>query len=111
VLVLGELHHVSGQVAQLQVGEAVVAEVLQEAAASGGHDVGAAVAWPGRREQLAAGVEQAGRAATAAAAVLGLRPRRRRNVAATAVGQATCGEKGRSQGNARGNLIVVELQQ
>ena len=39
VLVLGELHHVAGQVAQLQVGEAVVAEVLQQPAASGGHDV------------------------------------------------------------------------
>jgi hypothetical protein len=30
---------VAGQVAQLQVGEAVVAEVLQQPAASGGHDV------------------------------------------------------------------------
>ena len=39
VLVLGELHHVAGQVTQLQVGEAVVAEVLQQPAASRGHDV------------------------------------------------------------------------
>ena len=39
VLVLGKLHHVAGKVAQLQVGEAGVAEVLQQPAASGGHDI------------------------------------------------------------------------
>lgn len=36
MLVLRELHDVVGEVAQLQVGEAVVAEVLQQARAAGG---------------------------------------------------------------------------
>ena len=39
VLVLGELHHVSRQVTELQVGEAVVAEVLQQPATSRRHYV------------------------------------------------------------------------
>lgn len=75
VLVLGELHHVAGQVTQLQVGEAVVAEVLQQAASPAGHDVRAAVAGPRRGEQLAAGAEQAG--GGSCAAILCLRTRRR----------------------------------
>lgn len=90
VLVLGELHHVAGQVAQLKVGETVVAEVLEQAAAAGRHDVRAAVARPRRgREQLTAGAEEAGGTA-ASAAVLGLRPRGRGNVTPAAVGQTTC---------------------
>lgn len=44
VLVLGELHDVAGDLAQLQVGIAIVPEVLQQPAAAGGHDVGHAVA-------------------------------------------------------------------
>lgn len=87
MLVLRKLHHVSRQVAQLQVGETVVPEVLQEAAAAGGHDVGAAVARPGGGEQLAAGVEQTGGAA--GAAVLGLGSGSSRNVTSAAVRQAT----------------------
>ena len=87
MLVLRELHHVSGQVTELEVGEAVVTEVFQQAAASGGHDVRAAVTGARRRKQLATGVEQAGRAA--GAAVLGLCPGGRRDVAPAAVRQAT----------------------
>lgn len=77
----------SGQVAQLEVREAVVSEVFQQAAASGWHDVRAAVAGPRRREQLARGVEQAGRAA--GASVFGLGPGSSRNVTPAAVCQAT----------------------
>ena len=87
VLVLRELHHVSWQVAELEVGEAVVAEIFQQAAATGGHNVRAAVARARWRKQLATGVEQAGRAA--GAAVLGLCSWRCRDVAPAAVRQAT----------------------
>lgn len=44
VLVLAELHDVAGDVPQLQVGVAVVPEVLQQAAAARRHDVRHAVA-------------------------------------------------------------------
>lgn len=87
MLVLGELHHVSRQVAQLEVGEAVVPEVLQQSAAAGRHHVGAAVAGPGRREELAAGVEEAGRPTSVP--VLGLGSGRRRDIASAPVCQAT----------------------
>lgn len=87
MLVLGELHHVSRQVAQLEVGEAVVPEVLQQPAAAGRHHVGAAVAGPGRWEELAAGVEEAGR--PAGVPVLGLSSGRCRDVASTPICQAT----------------------
>lgn len=57
MLVLRELHHVSGQVSELKVWKAVVPEVLQEAAAAGRHHVRAAVAGPRRWEELAAGIK------------------------------------------------------
>lgn len=87
MLVLRELHHVSWQVAELEVGEAVVPEVFQETAAPGWHDVRAAVARPRGRKQLAAGVEQTG--CPTGAAVLGLCSRGCRDVAPTAICQAT----------------------
>lgn len=95
MLVLGELHHVSRQVAQLEVGEAVVPEVLQQPAAAGRHHVGAAVAGPGRWEELAAGVEEAGR--PAGVPVLGLGPGRRRDIASAPVCQATWDHQGREE--------------
>lgn len=97
VLVLGELHDVPCDLAQLQVGVAVVAEVLEQAAASRGHDVGHAIAEPRGREELAAGAEQAG--AAASAAVLRLRPRRRRDVAPAPIGQTTYRKSDKTQGS------------
>lgn len=73
----------SWEVAELKVREAVVSEVFQQPAASGRHDVRTAVARPRRREQLAAGIEEAGGAA--GVPVLGLGSRRRRNITAAAI--------------------------
>lgn len=87
MLVLRELHHVSWEVTELQVGEAVVPEVFQQAAASGRHDIRATVAGPRRREQLAAGIEQTGR--TTGAPVLCLGSRCCGNVTPAAVRQTT----------------------
>lgn len=60
----------SRQIAQLEVREAIVPEILQQPAAAGRHHVGAAVAGPGGRKELAARVEEAGR--PAGVPVLGL---------------------------------------
>lgn len=87
MLVLRKLHHVSRQVTELQVREAVVPEVFQKAAAPRRHDVRAAVTRPRGREQLAAGIEQTGGAARAA--VFGLGSGSSRNVTPAAVCQAT----------------------
>lgn len=87
MLVLRELHHVSWQVAQLEVGEAVVPEVLQQSAAARRHDIGAAIAGPGRWEELAAGVEEAG--CPAGVPVLSLGSRSCRDIASAPIGQAT----------------------
>lgn len=87
MLVLRELHHVSRQVTELEVWEAVVPEVFQQAAASGWHHIRATVAGPRRREQLAAGIEETG--SPAGTPVLGLSSRCCRNVTPAAICQAT----------------------
>lgn len=83
VLVLRELYHVSWEVTKLKVWEAVVSEVFQQPAASRRHDIWTTVAWPRRREQLAAGIEEAGSGAVVS--VLGLSSRSCRNVAPASV--------------------------
>lgn len=87
MLVLRKLHHVSRQVTQLEVGEAVVPEVLQQPAAARRHHVRAAVAGPGWWEELAAGVEEAGRPTSVP--VLSLGPGSCGDVASAPICQAT----------------------
>lgn len=87
MLVLRELHHVSWEVTELKVREAVVSEVFQQPAASRRHDIRTAVARPRRGEQLATGIEETG--GTARVSVLGLGSRRRRNVTAAAICEST----------------------
>lgn len=55
VLILAELHNVPGDVSELQVGVAIVPEVLQKAAPPRRHHVRHSVAEARRREKLAAG--------------------------------------------------------
>lgn len=104
MLVLRKLHHVSRQVAQLEVGEAVVPEVLQQPAAARGHHVRAAVAGPRRWEELAARVKQAGR--PAGVPVLRFSSGSCRDVASTPIGQATC-DQGKSHKKYHSQISVI----
>lgn len=98
------------QVAQLEVGEAVVPEVLQQPAAAGRHHVGAAVAGSGWREELAAGVEEAGR--PTGVPVLRLGSRRSRDIASAPVCQATWDHQVRHKASQScpSHLHLIKLQ-